>query len=302
MKYKVYSSHISLSAPPKESLSKAPPSPSNPPLNTSDIILKTHHYSPSTNTSTTLHHQPGEPTEAVDRRARREAVHATQAAARARVACLVLALAGNDSCDGTSSAGSGSATGNDIDGGGCGGGGGVDVLEAAGGERGAVLADGELLEVGHCLVARGGGVDAEDHAFAAVDAVLLLAVEPCEVLVWEERGCGMGARTERVGAGNGHVPCDAGFAFGVDHETRVHASLHLLAGLGKSRLGCGVVLLHEDEHDHVANGGGDGLGGVEECWCHSGGDGLHSTDNDLSLLVEIVRKNGLDAYGVGCCS
>jgi len=66
----------------------------------------------------------------------------------------------------------------DGDGGGCGGRAGVDVLQTAGGEGGAVCGDGEGLEVGHCLVAGGGGVDAEDHAFSAVDAVLLFAVEP----------------------------------------------------------------------------------------------------------------------------
>jgi hypothetical protein len=82
------------------------------------------------------------------------------------------------SCTGTSSSGAASLDG---DGGGGGSGVGVDILEAAGGEGGAVCADGEGLEGGHCLVSGGDGVDAEDHAFAAVDAVLLLAVEPWDV-------------------------------------------------------------------------------------------------------------------------
>jgi hypothetical protein len=132
-----------------------------------------------------LHHQSGESTEAVDGRAGGERVHAAQTAARARVARLVLTLAGDDSGNGSSSSGArarrargGGASCGDGDGGGCGSGLGVDGLETAWLEGCAVYADGELLEVGHGLVARGGGVDAEDHAFAAVDAVLLLAVEP----------------------------------------------------------------------------------------------------------------------------
>jgi hypothetical protein len=43
-----------------------------------------------------------------------------------------------------------------------------------------------------------------------------------------------------------------------------------------------VVLLHENEHDHVADGSSDGLGRVEECGCHSSFNGLHSTNNNLN--------------------
>jgi hypothetical protein len=105
---------------------------------------------------------------------------------------------------------------------------------------------------------------------------------------------GKGGRTERVGSLDGHVPCYAGFAIGVGHEARVHASCHLLTGLGKGRLRRGVVLLHEHEHDHVTNCGSDGLGGVEECGCHSSLDGLHSTDNDLRLLARADEKMRLE--------
>jgi hypothetical protein len=71
-----------------------------------------------------------------------------------------------------------------------------------------------------------------------------------------------GELTERLSCLNGHVPCDARLAFRVGHETRVHASLHLFAGLGECGLSCSVVLLHEYEHDHVADSSGDGLGSV----------------------------------------
>lgn len=129
----------------------------------------------------------------------------------------------------------------------------------------AVGLDGQRLEVGHCLVASLSGVDGEDHALAAVDSHLLLAVEPFLVLV----GCLhcrkkvlLGRLTERLGGLDGHVPGDAGHTLWVGHEARVHSSLHLLAGLGESRLGDGVVLLHELEDDHVADVGLDGVGSV----------------------------------------
>jgi hypothetical protein len=130
-------------------------------------------------------HQSRESTKVVNRRARWERVHAAQAAARASLAGAILALACDDSGDSTATSRVGlgghcaSAASLDGDGGGRSSGVGVDVLETAGGEGGAVGVYGELLEVGHCLVAGGGRVDAEYHAFAAVDAVLLLAVEPC---------------------------------------------------------------------------------------------------------------------------
>jgi hypothetical protein len=130
-------------------------------------------------------HQSREPAEAVNRRVRRERVHAAQAAAAARLAGTILTIASDDSRDSAGrslacSAGLGSDGAASLDGDGGGGGGraGVDVLETAGGEGCAVCADGEGLEVGHGFVAGGGGVDGEDHAFAAVDAVLLFAVEP----------------------------------------------------------------------------------------------------------------------------
>jgi hypothetical protein len=186
MKYKVYSSHLPLSSTQPTTNKKAyqkPPS-IHAPLNPSDIILKKKDPQHAPN----LHHQTGESAEAVHRRAGREAVHSAQAAAAARVASLVLAGTGDDGSDGTRGAsasgtgsGSSSAASLDGDGGGGGSGVGVDVLEAARGEGGAVCADGEGLEVGHCLVAGGGGVDAEDHALAAVDTVLLLAVEPWDL-------------------------------------------------------------------------------------------------------------------------
>jgi hypothetical protein len=72
----------------------------------------------------------------------------------------------------------------------------------------------------------------------------------------------VGWLTKGVGGLNGHVPCDTSLAIRVGHKARVHASLHLLAGRGKGRLRGGVVLLHEYEHDHVTNGGGDRLGSV----------------------------------------
>lgn len=42
-----------------------------------------------------------------------------------------------------------------------------------------------------------------------------------------------------------------------------------------------MVLLHEDELDHVADGGGDGFGGVAEEGRHAGLDGLEASDDDL---------------------
>jgi len=144
---------------------------------------------PSSYTSTVINHlsaqHTSEAAEVVDRRLRREAVDATQAAAAALIALRVLARTGDDTCNSAWGAGSGgrgsssaAAAGNNGDGGGLRLGVGVDGLEGARDEAGAVGADGELLECGHCLVAGGRGVDAEDHALAAVDAVLLFAVEP----------------------------------------------------------------------------------------------------------------------------
>ena len=123
-----------------------------------------------------------EPAKAADGRSGRERVDAAQAAAGAALALAGGALAGDDGSDGARGTGararSSGAAGLDGDGrGGCCGVG-VDVLDGRLLEGCAVCADGEVLEVGHGLVACCRGVDAEDHAFAAVDAVLLLAVEP----------------------------------------------------------------------------------------------------------------------------
>lgn len=130
-------------------------------------------------------HQPREPAKVVHRRIRRERVHSAQARAAALLTSTILAVSSNNSSDGAGRSSTSSGLGSlaaclDGDGGGGGGRAGVDVLQAARGEGGAVCADGEGLEVGHSFIASGGGVDAEDHAFAAVDAVLLFAVEPWE--------------------------------------------------------------------------------------------------------------------------
>jgi hypothetical protein len=161
-------------------------------------------------------HQSRESAKAVDRCICREAVHAAQAAARASLSGIVLACACDD---GSSSAGTSSALSS----------------HAASLEGSAVCGDGESLEVGHCLVAGGGGVDAEDHAFAAVDTVLLFAVEPWDnVLVLRQCKVGIGIRrTKRLSGGDSHVPCDTRLALGVGHETRIHSSFHLSAGIGK---------------------------------------------------------------------
>jgi hypothetical protein len=125
-------------------------------------------------------HKARESAKVVDCGVGRERVHAAQTAARACLAGIVLALASNDSCN-SATCGSGAcgcaACCNGDGSWGCGGVG-VDVLETTGGECGTVFANGKGFEVGHGLVASGSGVDAEDHAFAAVDAVLLFAVEP----------------------------------------------------------------------------------------------------------------------------
>jgi hypothetical protein len=132
-----------------------------------------------------LRQHAGEPAKVVNRRLRGERVHPAQTAASAALALAICALSRNDSRDGARSGTGAGARGccgvacEDGDGRRDGGGGRVDVLDGRFGEACAVLADGEVLEVGHCLVAGGGRVDAEDHALAAVDAVLLLAVEPC---------------------------------------------------------------------------------------------------------------------------
>jgi hypothetical protein len=130
-----------------------------------------------------LRQHAGEPAEVVNRRLRGERVHPAQTAASAALALAICALSRDDGRDGARSGTGTCARGccaacEDGDGGRDGGGGRVDVLDGRFGEACAVLADGEVLEVGHCLVAGGGCVDAEDHALAAVDAVLLLAVEP----------------------------------------------------------------------------------------------------------------------------
>jgi hypothetical protein len=168
----------------------------------------------------------------------------------------------------------------------------VTVVGAAAALGSAVGVDGQLFEIGHCFVAGGFGVDAEDHAFAAVDAVLLFAVEPCHQQIntyphphpyirLREVGGHVWGRTKRIGRSDSHVPSYASFTLGVRHEAAVHSSFHLLARLGESRLCGGVVLLHEFEYHHVADSRGDGLGGVAEERGHSGCDGLHSADDDL---------------------
>jgi hypothetical protein len=106
-------------------------------------------------------------------------------------------------------------------------------------------------------------------------------------------------RTESFLGLNGHVPCDAGFAVRVGHEARVHAAFLLLAGLGEGRLRRRVVLLHEDEGDHVADLGGDGLGYVAQHGRHAGLNGLQSANDDLwGLLGDMRRLAEAAAYGM----
>jgi hypothetical protein len=122
-----------------------------------------------------------ESTEVVNRRTSREAVHSTQATAGAALTLTVGTTARNNRRNGScrcSPRCCRSATSLDGDGSRGSGGGGVDALDGAVLERGAVRFDGELFELRHCLVARKGGVDAEDHAFAAVFADGLFAVHP----------------------------------------------------------------------------------------------------------------------------
>lgn len=188
----------------------------------------------------------GEASERVDRGLGREGVDAAQALACADVAGAVGSGARDDgggrgsaSSDSASAARGGSAgTSISLDGNGTRGGCSrrVHGLNVGLLEGSAVLLDGELLELSHGLVALEFSVDGEDHADSAVNAVLLLAVEP-----------------ERIGGRNSDVPSDTRLALWVGHEPRVHASLHLLARVGKRRLRSGVILLEELEHDHVAN-------------------------------------------------
>lgn len=131
-----------------------------------------------------LWHDAWEATEVVDRSVRGEGVHAAETAACAGLALSVHTGTSNDGCGrkGSStigcSRGSVLASSQDGDGRWGGSGGRVDRLKRARHQGGAVGADGKGFEVGHCLVARGGSVDAEDHALTAMDAVLLFAVEP----------------------------------------------------------------------------------------------------------------------------
>lgn len=95
------------------------------------------------------------------------------------------------------------------------------------------------------------------------------------------KGVVRGERTKSLLGLNGHIPGDARLALGVGHEARVHTAVHLSARVGEGGLSDGVVLLHELEHDHVADLGGDGLGGVEKGGRHSGRYGRETTNDDL---------------------
>jgi hypothetical protein len=74
------------------------------------------------------------------------------------------------------------ASSSDGDGAGRGGRSRIHGLQFSSDEGRPIRLDSQALEIRHCLFARGGGVDAEDHAFAAVFAVALFAVEPFSLL------------------------------------------------------------------------------------------------------------------------
>jgi hypothetical protein len=97
-----------------------------------------------------------------------------------------------------------------------------------------------------------------------------------------------GERTESLLGLNSHVPGDTGLALGVGHEAGVHAAFHLSARVCEGGLRHGVVLLHELEHDDVADLGGDGLGGVEKGWCHSRRYWREATNDDLRKVVRLM--------------
>lgn len=78
-------------------------------------------------------------------------------------------------------------------------------------------------------------------------------------------------RTDWLLRWNLKVPGETVIVVWVGHEARVGAAVHLLARVIKGRLSGGVVLRLEDEVDHVAGGGLDGLGVVEEHWRGSAG-------------------------------
>lgn len=93
--------------------------------------------------------------------------------------------------------------------------------------------------------------------------------------------CTVDGLTKRLCLLNRHVPGYTGFAFWVGHKAGVHAPIHFPARIGKGGLRNGVVLLHEDKHDHIANCCGDGLGCVAQYGRHSGLYRLETTDGDL---------------------
>jgi hypothetical protein len=193
--------------------------------------------------SGSLRNHTSKPAKVVNSRVLREARNTAQALARARLSLSVRSSAncqrrGSKRSRSSVSArrSSGAASSSDGDSGGCSGGGSsVYRLEGALDEIGAVGLDSQALEVGHCLVARGGGVDAEDHAFAAMFAVALFAVEPFSSLtmiptsIFLCRGL-----TKWVGSGHSHVPGDTRLAIGVRHKPAVHTTCHRFAGLGES--------------------------------------------------------------------
>jgi len=61
----------------------------------------------------------------------------------------------------------------------------------------------------------------------------------------------MKSLTKRFLGGDLHLPLNAALSFGVGHEAGVHTTIHFFARIGKSGLGDGVVLLHEDKLDLV---------------------------------------------------
>lgn len=63
----------------------------------------------------------------------------------------------------------------------------------------------------------------------------------------------------------------------VGHEAGSETTRHLVAGCGEGRLGDGVVLHLEVEHDHVTDSGADGVGRVHKT--------CGTTNSDLDTLV-----------------